>query len=780
MPINLLEQAGEFLQIPLQSFADGLPYNAAFPYRRTASLAYLIEYLEAKQQLAKGSAHTIQAAIVIEMKRVQDRLLNNTDKQVWEDLSALIEIFFPEFLEGNAMGFASVPFARDFIYQAPGMIHFQDDEQYSIQLQKTPVAGWASSAVVQAGGLILNTFYGQQFDFSISDLFAIENTETGIVSYKRLQASTDYFRIHALKELPKIDAMVLRRLLENFEDTDLWLHHLPPDHFQFEGIFFGRMLDVTVSEVNARLKERLFNYPIETGNPQDLLSYIEQELRNYLKIPGLRFGVFQLPGSFSEAIHLRGSLLGKEADFLAEAYSCRSYKEVIRIQHPSIIEDIKSVYDKGKIEQTLLEQGLQSLITAPLLDERGQVMGVIELAAPVANQLNAFTLLQMKGLFSLFNSGFSRFRRRWEKQLNEFIQAKFTSIHQSVRWKFEEVAAAHLKAGKSKTLKPILFKDLVPLYGQADVVGSTVIRNAATRNDLTINIKAIIRLLNLCLQKQQMVLLDSYLAQAESYLKKLDNDFSAADETVLTAFIKEDIHPFLEQLADQQNGIIRENISEYFKKLDREYRMIYQDRQRFDDSMMILIQELSRYMEREEKAMQSILPHYFNLYRTDGIEYNIFLGQSLLRDARFSDYHRKNFELWQLQSMIGMTRMVTQLRKKLPMPLQTAQLIFAYGSTLSIQFKMDEKQFDVGAGLDINYQILKKRIDKATINETKERLTRPGYIAIVYLQAREEKKYLNFLNYLARENYLDNNIERFNLAPMQGVTGLKALRAKVL
>jgi len=779
MSTNLLEKAGEFLNLPLRTFADALPYNAAFPYRRVATLAHIIEYLERKKEHARGASLTIQSSIIAEMKLVQARLQDGADEQVWNDLSDLLEILFPEFLEGNTMGFASLPFAREFIYETPGMESFQNNERYNLQLQKTPVASWASSAVIQAGGLILNTFYGQQFDFSLSDVFAIEDQENKLVQYKRLQASTDYFQIKPLKPLPQLSGRDLQSMLENFDRPDLWLHHLPASHFSFEGIVFGRMMDVTASEVNARLRERLLNPDTAESEPEKLLPFIQYELRNYLAMPELRFGVYQLPGSFSDAVDFRGSLLGVGEEVVKAVKNCPLYLRAIRQQHPGIVENLAEYGERGVVEQRLQSAGYRSLIVSPLIDERQRTIGLIELASPIANQMNAFTLLRMKGLFSLFNSGFSRFRRQWVEQVNQVIQDKFTTIHQSLRWKFEEAAADYLRAGRKQNLPTVAFKDLIPLYGQADIIASTYTRNQAARADLKANFELLLHTLRICSQHLNLHLLENYVTQAEAHLDQLEQRFSAADEPVMASFVAEEVHPFLQQLRQQYTDQVAEAIGAYFDQLNPTVGMVYDERRKYDESLQILNLELGQYLEREEKTMQKILPHYFNLYKTDGVEYNIYLGQSILQKGSFSDYHRKNFELWQLQCMIGMTRMVGQLQHRLPMPLQTAQLIFAYGSPISIQFKMDEKQFDVEAGVNASFEILKKRIDKAVVEGSGERLTQPGKIAIVYLQARDHPKYLNFLTYLSRKGYLEEEIEHFTLAPLQGVSGLKALRAKV-
>ena len=60
---------------------------------------------------------------------------------------------------------------------------------------------------------------------------------------------------------------------------------------------------------------------------------------------------------------------------------------------------------------------------------------------------------------------------------------------------------------------------------------------------------------------------------------------------------------------------------------------------------------------------------------------------------------------------------------------------------LSIRFRQDEKQFDVDGAYNIRYEIVKKRIDKAYIKGTSERLTQPGKIAIVYSRDKEIGEY---------------------------------------
>jgi hypothetical protein len=111
--------------------------------------------------------------------------------------------------------------------------------------------------------------------------------------------------------------------------------------------------------------------------------------------------------------------------------------------------------------------------------------------------------------------------------------------------------------------------------------------------------------------------------------------------------------------------------------------------------------------------------------------------------------------------------------------IEIAPLILAYDEPISLRFRSDEKRFEIDGAYNIRYEILKKRIDKATIRGKNERLTQPGHIAIVYTQESESTSYIKHLNYLTRQGQIDASIEQLLLEPLQGLDGLRALRVKV-
>jgi len=122
---------------------------------------------------------------------------------------------------------------------------------------------------------------------------------------------------------------------------------------------------------------------------------------------------------------------------------------------------------------------------------------------------------------------------------------------------------------------------------------------------------------------------------------------------------------------------------------------------------------------------------------------------------------------------------ISQLKPRLKNKLDITQLILVHDQPLTIRFRPDEKQFDVDGAYDIRYEIVKKRIDKAYVKNTGERLTQPGKIAIVYNQVKIEEEYRKYFEYLIAKNIITGNIEELDLEELPGANGLKALRIEI-
>ena len=173
------------------------------------------------------------------------------------------------------------------------------------------------------------------------------------------------------------------------------------------------------------------------------------------------------------------------------------------------------------------------------------------------------------------------------------------------------------------------------------------------------------------------------------------------------------------------------------------------------------------------------IPIILNGIITDGLEFNIHMGQSITPRKKFDEIYLRNMKMWQLTVLAKAARMTHKLEEELSHPLRTTQLILAHSQPLSISFRTEERKFDVDGAYNTRYEIVKKRIDKVRIKETNERLTQPGKIAIVYSQAKDAAEYTEYIEFLQSQNLLKPGIEKHDLEELQGVSGLKALRVDV-
>jgi hypothetical protein len=161
------------------------------------------------------------------------------------------------------------------------------------------------------------------------------------------------------------------------------------------------------------------------------------------------------------------------------------------------------------------------------------------------------------------------------------------------------------------------------------------------------------------------------------------------------------------------------------------------------------------------------------------VDYTIYVGASLTEEAAFDSLYLRNLRLWQLMVACGIAARADRLKARLPVPLEITNLILVQHAPLAIRFRFDEKRFDVDGAYNARYEIAKKRIDKATIRGTTERLTQPGRLAIVYAQRAEAGEYRDYVEYLQQLGYLGRDVEDVELEALEGVQGMRALRVEV-
>jgi hypothetical protein len=267
--------------------------------------------------------------------------------------------------------------------------------------------------------------------------------------------------------------------------------------------------------------------------------------------------------------------------------------------------------------------------------------------------------------------------------------------------------------------------------------------------------------------------------RVEKYINAASDTLLSDDEMQIYDFLQIHLDSIFHNLLELKPELARV-INDYFSALDPTRKIVYHHRKQYEDTITRINDTLDRFIDQEQQSVQEIYPHYFERYITDGVEFNIYVGQSLSPYKRFSDIYVRNLKLWQITFLTKAARLTHALEKRLPLTLQTTQLILAHSVPLSISFRRKERKFDVDGAYNIRYEIIKKRIDKVHIRDSEERLTQPGKIAIVYSQQKELLEYLEYIEFLQGEKLLGDNLEHVDLEDTQGISGLKAVRVDVL
>ncbi|MEO7524540.1 MAG: GAF domain-containing protein, partial [Ferruginibacter sp.] len=265
---------------------------------------------------------------------------------------------------------------------------------------------------------------------------------------------------------------------------------------------------------------------------------------------------------------------------------------------------------------------------------------------------------------------------------------------------------------------------------------------------------------------------------ATRWLHQVEDSESLNQQIAINDFLENNITPFLVDFK-VGNETLLPIMNEYFEAIDQQKGVAYQHRRGLEKSMNTVIGVVNDYLDTMQQETQRAYPNYFEKFRTDGVEYDIYIGQSIAPDKPFSDIYLKNLRLAQLSSMASIASLAEKAAEGLPVKVETTQLIFIHAQPIDIKFRKDEKRFDVEGAYNIRYHVVKKRIDKVCILDTTERLTQPGKIAMVYINQQDANEYMNYIQFLQGQNILSDDLEELDLEELQGVSGLKALRVGI-
>ncbi len=629
---------------------------------------------------------------------------------------------------------------------------------------------------------ILDVIYDRQVDLKNGMIFKTVHDKTKLSKFFGAQINPRFVEVGAVGEPPELTDEMFNDLLNNFQDLDKWMELLPPENFEFVGVTIIEMIDITEQQTASMIKEDLLTQDALLSNEK--FDQIQQYFRSLLNKDDVVLGIGAMHKSRNSFLNFGD----KKMHFVVPVEDCDAVDNPDRLFYRKVYEDHEHVVipdvEKSLVNAPALKQftknGVHSALIIPLVLDQ-EIVGILQLGSTKANSLSTLDLMRLKDVLPVLTIAVKRSTEELENQIVGVIKDKFTALHPAIEWKFDEVAMNYLDAkykDEETEIEDIVFNDVYPLYGSSDIRGSSDERNKATQDDLVEQLLVIRDLFDKILKKYPFPIYRELDFEINNHLDRLRKELVSDDEVLVSDMIHREIEPLLTHIAKIDKEL-RKSIDAYFEMLDPEFKMIYKRRKDFADSVTAVNAKVYSIIEEEEEKTQEMFPYYFENYKTDGVEYNIYIGQSLVKDHQYNPIYLYNLRLWQLMVMCKVTRETHMLKSTLPIPLETAELILVHSAPLAIRFRTDEKKFDVDGAYNIRYEIMKKRIDKAVIKGTGDRLTQPGMVSIVYSSQKEEEEYLDYIKYLSHLQYIDPNPERVELEYLQGVSGLKALRLKV-
>ncbi|WP_432713145.1 GAF domain-containing protein [Pedobacter sp.] len=634
--------------------------------------------------------------------------------------------------------------------------------------------------------LVLERFYNFNFTVSNFTVKSIMDTETKLLKYYRFNVDNRFLEINYNGELPELKLQHIKDKLWNEANSLQILQTLlPPEKFSIQGIAIVNLIDVTGEYALETVKNVIIKHQKSVSGA--LVTPIEIALQTLVGCADVQFRLLpflRLNGKYVmnnhngfESVVLKLTNTNVKHQLLYKKRMKLYLENPRRLIFPEITEEEQRDFP---ILRLLYQDGITSYAIFPLYFN-GNLVGGIEVYTRDPEKFKNYILSKLETAFSLLSQLMQNLMTDFEQELSNVITDKFTSLQPAVRWRFQEAAYNYLSSGAQKQNLPIekvFFENVQPFYGAIDIKDSSIKRNFALRTDLQHHLKLLKALLVNIQQVCTRELKDKIVHQVkESELEGME-EISDRQIMQMEDYLTRQLPAELSLFA-QEHPELKELINAYLAILtDKE--KLYHHSLRYEESMRQINQVITQHLESYNAAVQAIFPCYFEKFRTDGVEFDLYMGQSIAPEQTMPKDLKYTLRLMQLEVMANISRATTAMAPELAIYMQTTQLIFVYEKLIDISFRVDEQRFDVEGSYNIRYQMVKKRIDKAHRKDTQERLTQPGKITIIYFNSWEGTEYVAYIKKLQQQQLLQDDLEYIDVEELQGVEGLKALRVGVV
>lgn len=699
-------------------------------------------------------------------------------------VAKLMSVVFPAACWDTQVVGALVPFSMQPAYISPQFQRlFVDEKGGYLGRLHVKWEDFLRARLIRFYMLILRKYYGIEEDFEYPLIHVVTDPDSGRERFFRFRADLQFVDVFPLERPRQLTDDERTTVMEHITEPQVLAGILHPEHFELRGFTAVHATDVTQSELLSALQWDLVGGVATFGSERFLklqhwLETIFQRSDLCIGLAAIQKDEFLMLNTgcggmcnciFCDSMHVplsrfQGSL----------------FQQAVDSSHIVRVSDLSKVPNRTALDEEFLRDGIRSALIAPLFCQ-GDLVGVLSVGSPRPSDLGATQEMIVGQILPFFASALKRALNELNSQVEGIIKEKCTAVHPSVEWRFRKAALSHLDRtarGDASEMEPIVFRDVYPLYAASDIRGSSEARNRAIQADWLEHLDLASDVVRRAETGQSLPILSELAHRIGSYRELAEVGLTRGDETTLLNFLKrefEGLFPLLRGFGPR----VAEAMQRYSDAVDPATGAVYRQRRDFEQSMAAFNRKVSMYLDREEAEAQAMFPHYFTKHQTDGVDYLIYVGASMVENVEFSELLVRNLRLWQLMVACGIAWHCQSVKESLKVPLEATHLILVSNSPISIRFRFDEKRFDVDGAYDIAHEIIRSRIDKAIVKGANERLTQPDQVAIVYSRPDEAEEIHRHITFLQSQGFLNRDIEWLDLDDLPGVQGLKALRVGV-
>lgn len=754
------------------------------PFQIQISFWKLIQFIEDEIRENPDGNRSVYLRSLLENVKAEPTLIGGmkTVEEVYLQeaiIEELLEIVFPTALSTNEIKAVSMPFQNLIFNHSKRFKKLLDEAgtEFEIMIRDFDQHQYYITSCC----IVLNYYFKKNFD--ISQPFFVDMPDAkGFMRHYRVLYNADFTEVLPTEKAIMLTDKDIQELEDNYDDLELWKSKFPQESWVLSGFGLISLVDVTIESALSTLKSSLLK---SESVVMDLSSSLGVVFSSVFKVPDLNLGYTPIDLDELSQLEFR-DFSGFKSYLLSESYNAfvlsnQAYESVFKTNKYYSLSDVNVYSDEDDefiMAKNLKRNGVESCILAPVL-LHGKVEGVIEIVSKKPRALHSVNAQKLNAIMPIITDAFERIQSEINNHVEAIVQREYTTIHPSVYWKFIKEARRNYfenMSEKDYLIKEIVFEQVYPLYGGIDVKGSSFLRNKAVIRDLTEQLHVLLLLLKEGDWMKQTLIFEKRILKLTSFQRQLKEYFYTGLEQNLQEYIRTEIHPFLEQ---HRVAFNQEVLESYFERVEPQFGTYYYYRKTFDQDIGRLNKRLVDILDGRQLEAQQIYPHYYERFKSDGVDHNMYIGASIAPDQIFDQIYFQNLRLWQLQVFVEMLLLHYSSTSKVSSVLELTALILVYDTSLSIRFRMDEKRFDIDGSYHTRYEVIKKRLDKARLKDSEERVVQPKKIAVVFANQIDQEEYMKYVKYFQNKGLLTSGVDFLEIEDLQGISGLTGIRMEV-